>query len=161
MKSKDSNKLIVEPDVRCAISKTIPRIDNPVAKILHQPSHWCYVDANKLFKYSSGLSIYSVHMCVRVYKSIVLFFEGGGGLAGTLYGAGGGRDTRPTKIENPCFNHERDLNRSTILDIHILLYLMLVLMVQQYLQGLYEMCMLKNWRIRTNHAHTPKLTLDS
>ena len=33
------NKLIVEPDLRCALSTTEPRIDKLVTKMQHQPSH--------------------------------------------------------------------------------------------------------------------------
>ena len=37
--NKARNKLIVEPDLRCALSTTEPRIDKLATKMQHQPSH--------------------------------------------------------------------------------------------------------------------------
>ena len=39
IKNKARNKLIVEPDLRCALATAEPRIDQLVAKMHHQPSH--------------------------------------------------------------------------------------------------------------------------
>ena len=39
IKNKARNKLIVEPDLRCALSTTEPRIDKLVTKMQHQSSH--------------------------------------------------------------------------------------------------------------------------
>ena len=39
IKNKARYKLIVEPDLRCALSTTEPRIDKLVTKIQHQPAH--------------------------------------------------------------------------------------------------------------------------
>ena len=39
IKNKARNKLIIEPDLRCALATTEPRIDELVTKMQHQPSH--------------------------------------------------------------------------------------------------------------------------
>ena len=39
IKNKAKNKLIIEPELRCALATTEPRIDKLVMKMQHQPSH--------------------------------------------------------------------------------------------------------------------------
>ena len=41
IKNKARNKLIIEPDLRCALATTEPRIDELVTKMQHQSSHKC------------------------------------------------------------------------------------------------------------------------
>ena len=54
IKTKARNKLAVEPDLRCALSTTVPRIDNRVARLGAFTPNWATFDCSRRQKFVMG-----------------------------------------------------------------------------------------------------------